>query len=211
MVALIRKAKERPQMILVAMYKLSAGTTQLLKYEDIVVEAFRQFPDEFALRGYPEFPDSSDIHKPLYGPLKREGLIRSGNKKFGLTAKGVEQAASLINKAGDKLSLTRDARRMTRDVEREVERMLNSEAVRLFRAGNNEKILDTDFYAFVGCTVRTPMNDFLGRVKTTTDAVHTAKELRKPDEALADLLEKVWTLLRSRFATLINQGEAKAK
>ena len=51
--------RERPQMILVAMLRLSKGKARPLKYEDIVVEAFKLFPDEFALRGYPEYPDSS--------------------------------------------------------------------------------------------------------------------------------------------------------
>ena len=51
------------------MYELAGGTTKSLKYEDIVVKAFERFPDEFALRGYPQFPDASDIHKPLYGLL----------------------------------------------------------------------------------------------------------------------------------------------
>src|ERR1043166_4572614 len=76
---------ERPEKILVAMHRLSSGTTKMLKYEDIVVEAFKVFPDEFALRGYSQYPDSSDVHKPLYGILKRNGLVRAAHKTFGLT------------------------------------------------------------------------------------------------------------------------------
>ena len=52
------------------MYRLAHGHTSALKYEDIVVKAFELYPEEFALRGYSQYPDSSDIHKPLYGPLK---------------------------------------------------------------------------------------------------------------------------------------------
>ena len=43
---------ERPEKILVAMYRLAHGRTSPLKYEDIVVKAFELFPEEFALRGY---------------------------------------------------------------------------------------------------------------------------------------------------------------
>src|SRR5687768_6324691 len=93
------KNRERPQKILVAMFLLSEGSTKPLKYEDIVVKAFLKFPDDFALRGYPEYPDSSDIHKPLYGVLKRQGLIRSGDKSFSLTERGVTEAARLLGKA----------------------------------------------------------------------------------------------------------------
>ncbi len=69
-----KAGRERPEKILVAMYALTDGETRMLSYEDIVVKAFELFPDEFALRGYPNFPDASDIHKPLYGPLRRAGL-----------------------------------------------------------------------------------------------------------------------------------------
>src|SRR5690242_8659451 len=97
---MIHPSKERPQKILVAMFKLSKGKTIPLKYEDIVVKAFEMFPDEFALRGYPKYPYSSDIHKPLYGPLKRQGFIRSANKTFSLTSRGAEVAQRLIESAG---------------------------------------------------------------------------------------------------------------
>src|SRR5580692_466696 len=145
----VQRSRERPEKILVAMFHLSHGTTKPLKYEDIVMRAFTMFPDEFALRGYPKHPDSSDIHKPLYGPLKRDGLVHSANKTFALTAQGIERGRTLVERAGHKLDEERDANRMTRDVETEVRRMLNSDAYRLYVEGRQERILDTDFFAFL--------------------------------------------------------------
>src|SRR5436309_8563380 len=121
-----RTGRERPEKILVAMYRLSNGHTEFLEYEDIVVKAFEMFPDEFALRGYPQFPDSSDVHKPLYGMLKRRGLVRAAHKTFALTSKGVETAQRLAETAGVSLDEARSADRMTRDVKTEVDRMLAS-------------------------------------------------------------------------------------
>ena len=190
---------ERPEKILVAMHKLSEGTTKPLRYEDIVVKAFEMFPDDFALRGYPQFPDSSDIHKPLYGPLKRDGFIRSGNKKFGLTARGVEAAGKLLVAAGEKLAQERDGQRMTRDVKDEVDRMLGSAALRLFEDGEAERVLDTDFYGFLGCTVRTPRNDFLGRVSACAEAVAVAKRLKQPTPEAATALAGVTAFLMKKF------------
>src|SRR2546427_2857328 len=115
------RSRERPGKILVAMLKLSNGTTKSLKYEEIVVKAFQLFPDEFALRGYPQFPDSSDVHKPLYGVLKRGGMVRAANKTFSLTQRGVETAHRLVESAGQTLERARSADRMTRDVQLEVE------------------------------------------------------------------------------------------
>ncbi len=55
----------RPEKIILAMCNLSKGTTSPCRYEDIVVKAFEMFPKDFQLRGHPQYPDSSDIHKPL--------------------------------------------------------------------------------------------------------------------------------------------------
>ncbi|MBU6411065.1 MAG: hypothetical protein KGR98_11825, partial [Verrucomicrobia bacterium] len=78
------------------MYQLSNGTNLPLEYEDIVVKSWQLFPDKFGLRKYVnQYPDSSDQHKPLYGPLKDRGFVLSGNKKFRLTQKGIAYASEL--------------------------------------------------------------------------------------------------------------------
>lgn len=78
----------RPEKILVAMYQLSNGTNQPLEYEDIVVKSWELFPDEFGLRKYVhKYPDSSDQHKPLYGPLKTKDLFCRETRNSGLRKK----------------------------------------------------------------------------------------------------------------------------
>jgi hypothetical protein len=191
------------------MHRLSKGTTRMLKYEDIVVEAFKLFPDEFALRGHPQYPDSSDVHKPLYGMLKRRGLVRAAQKTFALTTKGVETAQRLIANAGASLDEARSPDRMTRDVQGEVERMLSSDAFLFFAQGQREKILDTDFYNFLGCTVRTPPNDFLGRVNTTADAIAAAVRLGKPDRDAVEKLQAAWLFLQKQFKPQIDRRREK--
>lgn len=201
-----RTSKERPEKILVAMFKLSHGSTKPLKYEDIVVKAFEMFPDEFALRGYPQYPDSSDIHKPLYGPLKRQGLIRSANKMFGLTPRGSEVAKRLVEAAGASLEeVMSDGSRITRDQQAEVDRMLATEAQQLFDQGQTGKILDTDFYRFIGCTVRTPRNEFIGRINATDSAVKAANKLSYPNEEAARALKGLWTFMTTQFKPLIDR------
>ena len=198
----IRSSRERPEKILVAMHEL-AGGTGFIKYEDIVVKAFQMFPDEFALRGYPQYPDSSDIHKPLYGVLKKQGLIRSANKTFALTALGVERAQRLMAHAGKAIDQPRSADRLTRAEEGEVERVVKSPALKLFVEGQRDRILDTDFYAVFGCTVRTPKNDFIGRVTATKNAIRQAKKLGKPEPKTAKLMLELLDYLDHRFKTEI--------
>ena len=194
---------ERPQMILVAMFELSGGTTKALKYEDIVVRAFQRFPQEFALRGYSQYPDSSDIHKPLYGPLKRAGFVRSGNKTFALTPHGVEEAKRLSGKS----AAAGPADRISRDMEAELDRMLASEAFQLYVAATPDRILDTDFYSFLGCTVRTSRNDFLGRLQVCQEAIEQAATHKYPDLGSAKHLAAAWNAMRQKFADLIKRRE----
>lgn len=205
----VKTSHERPEKILVAMYRLSRGTTKPLKYEDIVVEAFKLFPDEFALRGHPEFPDSSDIHKPLYGPLKRAGFVASAQKTFRLTSRGVERAEQLVSKAGKRLEESRDGNRVPRDLALEVERMLASAAFKLFEQGRSEKILDTDFYAFLGCTVRTSANDFIGRLSVAEEAIKAAKRFNHPSAEAAAELDEAWSVLIQQFRDLIDRRKAR--
>lgn len=166
------------------------------------MKAFQMFPQDFALRGYPQYPDSSDIHKPLYGPLKRAGYVLAGNKQFRLTQKGIERAkevAAAANSIGPKSGL-----RMRRDREVELHRIYQTEAFRLFAEDKGEKILDTDFYAYLGVTVRTERNEFLGRLSTVQEAVDSAaKIVADPAAKKASELHKY---LLSKFSDIISKA-----
>lgn len=90
------KLLNQGEMVLLAMYRFSRASQEPIPYAEIVLQAWRDYPETFSLRGHPEHPDASDIHKRLYGPLKTADLVESlGNKVFRLTAKGIEQARLL--------------------------------------------------------------------------------------------------------------------
>jgi hypothetical protein len=173
-------------MILAAMRDASGGTTRLCPYEDIVVKAWELFPQEFGLRGYVDrFPDSSDLHKPLYGPLKRDGLVRVQNKKFGLTEKGLGVAADLREPTRQD---SRAGARLRRDQLIEIDRLAKKSAVRLTRDDQANELLDTDLYDFYGVTVRTKPADFVGRIRTVDEAIDAAVKTQDssiPKEQLA--------------------------
>jgi hypothetical protein len=183
------RAVSKPEKILAVMSDLSQAEPKALLYEDIVVAAFKRYPEDFQLRGYPEYPDSSDIHKPLY-KMKRDGLVRSANKSFMLTPMGIAVARELTGAP----ETARD--RLTKPEENEIKRITQSQAFLLFQEGQGSKILDTDFYDYLGVSVRTPKGDFLGRVATVAQAVeaHAAKRNDKLSKALATLHE--WITVR---------------
>jgi hypothetical protein len=196
----------RPEKILVAIFRLSDGTNQPLEYEDIVVKSWQLFPDEFGLRKYVhKYPDSSDQHKPLYGPLKDKGYVLSGNKKFRLTEKGLTYADQLERHLKGDTSQTTKSDRLSRDKEMQLKRILSTDAFRLFAEGQKERILDTDFYTYLGVTVRTEKHDFQGQLKTVADAVSDA--VRILEDSKAKLAADMHQYLMEKFNGIIERNK----
>lgn len=196
----------RPEKILVTMFRLSDGTNQPLEYEDIVVKSWQLFPDEFGLRKYVhKYPDSSDQHKPLYGPLKDKGYVLSGNKKFRLTEKGLTYAAQLERVLKGDTSQVIKSDRLSRDKEMQLKRILSTDAFRLFAEGQKERILDTDFYTYLGVTVRTEKHDFQGQLKTVADAVSDAARIL--EDSKAKLAADMHQFLIDKFNGIIERNK----
>jgi len=182
----------KPQKILAVLYELSRGKHGAMSYEEIVVRAFERYPSDFQLRGYPQYPDSSDIHKPLYA-MKKTGLIRSANKTFELTAKGMEVASKLVNSQSDA-----NTQRLTKSEQLEIARIANSDGFRLFCDNRKEEVLDTDFYEYLGVSVRTAKNDFIGKLHSVEQAVRAYK--KKVGDRSASLVADYHRFLVTRFA-----------
>lgn len=192
----------RGEKILIVLYELSGKTRKSIRYEDIVVGVFRTYPDDFHLKGYPEYPESGDlVHKPLYD-YKKKGLIVAGNKMFALTEKGLVAVERLINAISGRAISSSD--RVSRDIEKEVTRITRTPGFELFLEGKSDMIVDTDFYDYLGVTVRTSRSDFLGRLNTVTDVIKntyfTKSEIYKK---IADYHE----LLTKKFASIIEYRE----
>lgn len=179
------------QKILATMFDLCGGAAKPLQYEDIVVEAFRKYSEDFQLRGYPQYPDSSDAHKQLY-EMKKKGLLRTANKTFELTERGLEVAKQMFH---DPSAVNKN--RLTKQEESEIKRILTSAALGFFKAGQGNLILDTDFYDYLGVTVRTSRGDFQGRLSNVKHAVQAHAEKRKDEVSLA--LTNLHDFLTERF------------
>jgi hypothetical protein len=165
--------RTRSQKILLCLYKLSEGHKQQIRFEDIAIEAFLNFGSDFQLKGYPDYPDTGDIiHKPLYSELKKDGYVLSGNKYFSLTEKGIEYAQKLIGADvnGNKINSDTQDKLSALD-QKELERIMDSDAFKLYNEGKADQILDIDFYSYLGVTVRTGKFDFLGRLSTVEEAI----------------------------------------
>lgn len=170
-----RKKKEswfsKKDKILTVLYEMSGGKQVVLKYEDIVVKLFKKYPEDFHLKGYPEYPDAAS-HQSFYS-LRREGLIQIRSKFVTLTEKGVTSAKQIL-KARPHLPLT-SSQRLSRDITGEIDRIKNTEAFHLFTTDKKDQIVDTDFFSYLGATVRTERTDFRARIKTIEDVIEAVK------------------------------------
>ena len=203
--------RKRRQMILLAMRKVAGDATRLCAYEDIVVQAWKLFPQEFGLRGYADkYPDSSDLHKPLYGSLKREGYVRVQNKKFGLTESGLAAAERLRDPDDERIP---ELGRVGRDQHIEIERLAKKASVALLEQAKADELVDTDLYDFYGVTVRTKPADFAGRITAVDAAVDAAVAAQDPS---IDQQRLAWVVLtrdelKTRWAELIAELTAASQ
>lgn len=192
----------RGEKILLTLYQLSGRTRKSIRYEDIVVKTFETYPDDFHLKGYPQYPESGDlVHKPLYD-YRKKGLIIAGNKMFALTEKGLVAVEALQNAiAGREVANTE---RVSRDIEKEVSRVTNTPGFGLFIRGDISSIVDNDFYDYLGVTVRTSRNDFIGRLSTLSDLVKATSSNK--NEIYKKLFE-YHQLMTTKFSDIIKYKE----
>jgi len=160
--------------LLIVIFEMLQGERNTLKYEDIFVKVFKKYPDTFHLRGYPEYPDTGDgTQRPLYD-LRKEGLIQVRNKFVSITEKGITSAMQLTHTKS--LSSKKTLQKLSRDITHEIDRIKNVDAFQLFVNGDKAQIVDSDFFNYLGATVRTERTDLSARIKTINDVIESIKE-----------------------------------
>ena len=189
----------RMEKILLAMYEISNGEKKNIKFEDLVVTLFQKYPDHFHLKGYPKFPDSEAINNALYHNLKRKGVINYGNKIFSLTEQGLSIGKEIKNLVKGKTIIP--AIRFPKYIEGEIQRIKFLEGFKLFLNKEDSQILDTDFYDYLGVTVRTRKSDFLGRLKIIEDSIRGLSKIK--EDALYKKLVEYHQFMLNKFQDII--------
>ncbi len=188
----------RAEKILLFLYEFGGGERTKVRYEDIVVGLFKKYPHDFQLKGYAEYPDSGDmVHKPLYD-FKKKGYVNAENKIFSLTDRGVELARQL---AGKEKATESQKDRLSRSAETEVSRIKSLEGFSFFSSGKKEDLSDNDFYNYLGVTVRTPKNAFIGRLQTMNAIIEELK--RYPKDSLYKNIIDYHDFLVSKYGSII--------
>lgn len=187
------------QKVLLALYQLSRGGRKKVRYEDIVVQVFGDYPADFHLKGYPQYPDSGDtVHKPLYD-YRKKGMVSASNKMFSITSHGLAEVQRLQAVEGGQVPAARLGHRIERDAQIELERVKHLEGFKLFLANKQSEIVDSDLFEYLGVSVRTARNDFIGRLEAVKSAVHGISDA-KPDEPFLVVVARFHEFMMERFA-----------
>lgn len=184
--------------LLIVIYKMSLELQCTLKYEDISVRAFKEYPNDFQLRGYSEYPDTEHTSKRLYD-LRREGFIQVHSKFIKLTEKGRTFAKRLLGSKTIFSDNSRISKILSRDTKGEIDRIKKTDAFQLFVADKKDQIVDTDFFFYLGTTVRTERANFRARIKTVHDVIEAIKS-KDEYKTFVDLHD----FLFDRFKGIIN-------
>lgn len=194
------------EMVLIAFYRASKGTTNKVPYEELVLQAWRDFPEQFSLRNYPDYPDGSDIHKKLYnGPLKTDSLVLSlGDKCFRLTSKGLEEAKRVVDSLKNVSAGTvEDKSRLGRDAEKFIKHGLQSRALADWRADKRSQMVDYDARMFFQFSTGTTIEERKRKVKDAKEAIEKARSIGVEG---SDSLKEVADFLTEKFEQLFKEA-----
>ena len=143
--------------------------------EDLVVAAWRKFPDVFGLAGYSdEHPDSNRVFVEIMGskPLRSQGfLARVGEKRYDLTEAGRRRAAALSERqavGGAKAGLDRR-------VAKELHKLFSSRALEKQKSGRSAELTFHDACSFWGISPRSSRKDLEARFANLGAVVDEAR------------------------------------
>lgn len=114
--------------------------------EDLVVAAFKRFPKDFCLMGFPDYPDSNKILTNIVtagkGLQKKGWLMQIGTKRYQLTGEGYRHLEAL-HPEQDHQGL----RAPDRDIAEMLLHWLRSDASKKFKLGQAEEISEREALA----------------------------------------------------------------
>jgi hypothetical protein len=155
--------------LLVAAFALEGKDRKRFSAEDLVVMAWKKYPEAFGLAGYtdkdgcPIYPNSNRVYAEIMGskPLRKNGWLRKvGSKMYALTEAGRAKARSVseipATKGAEKWALAREKIEFIR-------RLFVSRAATKFRNGEREEISFFDACGFWGISAGSSAKDLWSR------------------------------------------------
>jgi len=175
-----------------------------LSFENIVVAAYRLFPDKFSLLSYPEHPDAKRVHDALWRCAyeNRQWLIGKTSQGFAFTEKGRRE----LQKAREALAISNLPARKTFSQTRRFEKLMaevrEAPAFRKYLQKKETKVSEAECCHVLQGTLDSDkriLRDNLARLD------EIARDLGQED------ITKFLEWLRSRFACFLEGGGRHAR
>jgi len=166
--------------LLISAGKLASKGKTEFSSEDLVVSAFHEFPNEFSMKGYPEYPDSNYVLTQVMGKrailIVKGRLEKIGTKKYRLTQKGLDDLQNMINKS--ELQTIGNIK-LERTFEDELAKILTSTAFKLFKENQQHEITFHQFCRFAGLTARDKWQKVSGKIQALEHVIQKAVDIGK--------------------------------
>lgn len=205
--------------LLITAFRLKQKRKSSFSAEDLVVSAWKSFPNTFGLRGYRNekgelrYPDSNRVFAEIMGskPIRKRGyLIRVGTKRYNITESGIEYAKFLVKQ--DYKSAPQKAA-LPREIENKLKNLLDSRAVRKKKENRESDITFFDACNFWKISPGSSSIEFKGSIKNLNNILSTVKNIavnnpitfkhsgKVIDKKDIDFLEKLNEILLNKFSS----------
>lgn len=193
------------ELVLLAIYRTSNGASIRVPFEEIVIRAWKDFPDQFSLNNYPQYPDSYPVNKRLYSDLITGRLVTSISKEvYKLTEKGLELARELEDKLSGEEPLKISAEKLLNREQQEIIRYTSrTRTFASWKQGKRDELIDFDARMFFQFSTGTALRERKRRVETVKEAIARAVLLQVKD---ADSLRELCDFLIQKFPRLFEEG-----
>ena len=135
----------------------------------------------FALKKYPQYPDSNSINKKIYDSLKPKGLIKIKNLKISLTNHGLELAKQYFHASSGQNQKVDSNTELTKAEIIDLKRLFKHKGFQLYLENNKVEVLDIDIYDFFEVTVRTTPSDNKNRFSIINALISKALKTNNPE------------------------------
>lgn len=175
--------------LLLAAYEVENRGRSPLSAEDLVVAAWRKFPDTFGLSGFTDeggnlsYPDSNRVFAEIMGskPIRKRGLlIKVGNKMYQLTEAGRHLARRL---SSDPVEAGVEKAGLGRGISQQLRNLLNSRAVAKVRSRQIDDLTFYDACAFWGINPTSSAIELEGKIANLENVVESARKAARAGTA----------------------------
>lgn len=205
------QAFSQSEMVLLAIYRASKSFGSRVPYEDIVLQAWKDFPEKFSLNNHPEYPDSHPVIRRLSSDLLANRLVVSLRKQvYRLTEKGLEIAKaldtqSLVKNQGkikNKKSMPGIVR-LNREQGDFLQHATHSRAFLTWKQGKEKDLIDYDARMFFQFSTGTPVRERKRKVENAQETIEKATTLGISDSTE---LNDLFKFLTNKFSQLFEEG-----